>query len=223
MGDNTRLMLLKGATPDHEGDERPDRWPLDAGAGGRRRALGDRPRARPRRTARGAAFSSGPLQQLGAVLQRFGVLGAGVVEALGVLAESLLGPRAGVVGRCRRRVAARGVTSGSVPATPVGGCRRRRPRARPAPRAPPSERVSAGQRSGLRAGASISWSPFTSRNSTENSILPPSSPLSSARRSSARRTRSGRRPGGRSGPACRRRRRRSGHRRPRRSSGSPPG
>ena len=23
-------MLLKGATPDHEGDERPDRWPVDA-------------------------------------------------------------------------------------------------------------------------------------------------------------------------------------------------
>jgi hypothetical protein len=21
-------MLLKGATPDHDGDERPDRWPL---------------------------------------------------------------------------------------------------------------------------------------------------------------------------------------------------
>ena len=30
IGDNTGSMLLKGATPDHEGDERPDRWPLDA-------------------------------------------------------------------------------------------------------------------------------------------------------------------------------------------------
>jgi aryl-alcohol dehydrogenase-like predicted oxidoreductase len=27
-GDNTGCMLLKGATPDHEGDERPDRWPV---------------------------------------------------------------------------------------------------------------------------------------------------------------------------------------------------
>ena len=26
IGDNTGSMLLKGATPDHEGDERPDRW-----------------------------------------------------------------------------------------------------------------------------------------------------------------------------------------------------
>ena len=26
LGDNTGSMLLKGATPDHEGDERPDRW-----------------------------------------------------------------------------------------------------------------------------------------------------------------------------------------------------
>jgi aryl-alcohol dehydrogenase-like predicted oxidoreductase len=30
IGDNRGSMLLKGATPDHEGDERPDRWPLDA-------------------------------------------------------------------------------------------------------------------------------------------------------------------------------------------------
>ncbi|HEU0024350.1 MAG TPA: aldo/keto reductase [Thermoleophilaceae bacterium] len=28
VGDNAGSMLLKGATPDHEGDERPDRWPL---------------------------------------------------------------------------------------------------------------------------------------------------------------------------------------------------
>jgi aryl-alcohol dehydrogenase-like predicted oxidoreductase len=28
IGDNTGSMLLKGATPDHDGDERPDRWPL---------------------------------------------------------------------------------------------------------------------------------------------------------------------------------------------------
>ena len=31
IGDNTGSMLLKGATPDHEGDERPDRWALDEG------------------------------------------------------------------------------------------------------------------------------------------------------------------------------------------------
>ena len=28
IGDNTGSMLLKGATPDHEGEERPDRWPV---------------------------------------------------------------------------------------------------------------------------------------------------------------------------------------------------
>ena len=28
IGDNHGCMALKGATPDHEGDERPDRWPL---------------------------------------------------------------------------------------------------------------------------------------------------------------------------------------------------
>jgi aryl-alcohol dehydrogenase-like predicted oxidoreductase len=28
-GDNTGRMALKGASPDHEGDARPDRWPLD--------------------------------------------------------------------------------------------------------------------------------------------------------------------------------------------------
>ncbi|MGC1852292.1 MAG: aldo/keto reductase, partial [Solirubrobacterales bacterium] len=30
IGDNTGCMALKGASPAHEGDERPDRWPLDA-------------------------------------------------------------------------------------------------------------------------------------------------------------------------------------------------
>ncbi|MQA74443.1 MAG: aldo/keto reductase [Solirubrobacterales bacterium] len=29
IGDNTGSMALKGASPDHEGEERPDRWPLD--------------------------------------------------------------------------------------------------------------------------------------------------------------------------------------------------
>ena len=38
IGDNRGSMALKGATPDHEGDARPDRWPLDdelAGLAGR--------------------------------------------------------------------------------------------------------------------------------------------------------------------------------------------
>jgi hypothetical protein len=26
IGDNTGSMLLKGATPDHEGEDQPDRW-----------------------------------------------------------------------------------------------------------------------------------------------------------------------------------------------------
>jgi hypothetical protein len=30
-GDNTGSMALKGAHPDHEGPERPDRWPLQPG------------------------------------------------------------------------------------------------------------------------------------------------------------------------------------------------
>jgi aryl-alcohol dehydrogenase-like predicted oxidoreductase len=29
IGDNTGCMALKGANPDHDGEERPDRWPLD--------------------------------------------------------------------------------------------------------------------------------------------------------------------------------------------------
>jgi aryl-alcohol dehydrogenase-like predicted oxidoreductase len=29
VGDNTGSMTLKGANPDHQGEERPDRWPLD--------------------------------------------------------------------------------------------------------------------------------------------------------------------------------------------------
>jgi hypothetical protein len=28
IGDNTGCMTLKGASPEHEGKERPDRWPL---------------------------------------------------------------------------------------------------------------------------------------------------------------------------------------------------
>jgi aryl-alcohol dehydrogenase-like predicted oxidoreductase len=38
IGDNTGCMALKGANPDHEGDERPDRWSLDEDLA----AVGDR-------------------------------------------------------------------------------------------------------------------------------------------------------------------------------------
>ena len=31
LGDNTGSMLLKGATPDHTGEDQPDRWSLSAG------------------------------------------------------------------------------------------------------------------------------------------------------------------------------------------------
>ena len=40
IGDNTGSMLLKGATPDFEGEPLPDRWPIDAGAGRARRTGG---------------------------------------------------------------------------------------------------------------------------------------------------------------------------------------
>jgi hypothetical protein len=30
IGDNSGCMALKGANPEHEGEERPDRWPLSA-------------------------------------------------------------------------------------------------------------------------------------------------------------------------------------------------
>jgi aryl-alcohol dehydrogenase-like predicted oxidoreductase len=38
IGDNTGCMALKGASPDHDGEPQPDRWPLDeelAGVGAR--------------------------------------------------------------------------------------------------------------------------------------------------------------------------------------------
>ena len=38
VGDNTGCMALKGANPEHEGEERPDRWPLDEDLA----AVGDR-------------------------------------------------------------------------------------------------------------------------------------------------------------------------------------
>ena len=47
IGDNTGSMLLKGATPDHEGEERPDRWELEPEHAELAAALGHRARARP--------------------------------------------------------------------------------------------------------------------------------------------------------------------------------
>jgi hypothetical protein len=29
LGDNSGCMVLKGASPEHDGEQRPDRWPLD--------------------------------------------------------------------------------------------------------------------------------------------------------------------------------------------------
>jgi aryl-alcohol dehydrogenase-like predicted oxidoreductase len=45
IGDNSNCMVLKGANPEHEGDERPDRWPLDPELA----AVGDRWGIDPRR------------------------------------------------------------------------------------------------------------------------------------------------------------------------------
>jgi aryl-alcohol dehydrogenase-like predicted oxidoreductase len=44
VGDNTGCMVLKGASPDHEGAERPDRWPLDEELAGVGRRWGIDPR-----------------------------------------------------------------------------------------------------------------------------------------------------------------------------------
>ena len=46
IGDNRGSMTLKGASPEHEGLERPDRWPLERRAGRGRPALWRRPRSR---------------------------------------------------------------------------------------------------------------------------------------------------------------------------------
>jgi aryl-alcohol dehydrogenase-like predicted oxidoreductase len=54
IGDNTGSMLLKGATPDHEGDERPDRWAV----GPELAALAARAGIEPERDLRRAAPAS---------------------------------------------------------------------------------------------------------------------------------------------------------------------
>jgi aryl-alcohol dehydrogenase-like predicted oxidoreductase len=56
VGDNTGSMALKGATPDHEGDARPDRWPVDAGLEG----LAERWGIDPERDLRQATWRTSP-------------------------------------------------------------------------------------------------------------------------------------------------------------------
>ena len=53
IGDNTGCMALKGASPDHEGAERPDRWALDE----RLRAVAERWQIEPQRDLAQAAAS----------------------------------------------------------------------------------------------------------------------------------------------------------------------
>jgi aryl-alcohol dehydrogenase-like predicted oxidoreductase len=55
IGDNTGCMLLKGATPDHEGEERPDRWPVGEGQAAVARRWGIDPERDLRRKAPAAA------------------------------------------------------------------------------------------------------------------------------------------------------------------------
>ena len=43
IGDNTGSMALKGASPEHEGDERPDRWTLSEELAGLGRRYGIEP------------------------------------------------------------------------------------------------------------------------------------------------------------------------------------
>ncbi len=78
IGDNSGSMLLKGATPDHEGDEAPDRWAVGAGEPERSPSAGASTRERDlrrlrglSRAARAAAASVGAALQTGsAVLRR---------------------------------------------------------------------------------------------------------------------------------------------------------
>ena len=51
IGDNTGCMVLKGASPAHEGEEQPDRWGLSEELVEAGEPLGHRPRARPGRLA----------------------------------------------------------------------------------------------------------------------------------------------------------------------------
>ena len=57
IGDNTGCMALKGGVPDHEGEPRPDRWPLDAELEG----VAERWRIDPAGLQRAVAFGEGRL------------------------------------------------------------------------------------------------------------------------------------------------------------------
>ena len=117
IGDNRGSMLLKGATPDHEGEERPDRWELATSTPSWRRAGASTPSATCAGTRRPSA-GLGPLQQLGAELEGLGVLRARLVEAVRVLMEVLgLGGRAVVRGRRGRRGPVRPPSPGRVAAS----------------------------------------------------------------------------------------------------------
>jgi aryl-alcohol dehydrogenase-like predicted oxidoreductase len=59
LGDNTGSMALKGGSPEHEGEPKPDRWTLDAPLSEGRAALGDRP-GPPAAGSRGAVGAARP-------------------------------------------------------------------------------------------------------------------------------------------------------------------
>ena len=102
LGDNTGSMLLKGATPDHDGEDQADRWRVGPAQAELAERWGIDPERDLRRVAERRAESG--LQQVGALLERLCVLRARLVQALGVVAECLrLGRGAGV--RVRRGVA----------------------------------------------------------------------------------------------------------------------
>ena len=164
VGDNRGSMLLKGATPDHEGEERPDRWAAERGAGRAGRPLGHRPRAG---SPQDGSAGLGRLQQLGAALEGLGVLRARLVEAVRVL----LNPARSGVGAVAARLAWRVVPCRA--AAEAGEARRR----------PPSERRqrsesgrgvaraprSAGRRSRSRTRPRTRSPPTGSRRATRGS------------------------------------------------------
>jgi Ser/Thr protein kinase RdoA (MazF antagonist) len=61
IGENTGCMTLKGASPEHEGSPRPDRWALD----GELSAVARRWRIDPRRDLGAAAVGGGKRQMIG--------------------------------------------------------------------------------------------------------------------------------------------------------------
>ena len=183
IGDNTGSMLLKGATPDHDGEEAPDRWAVGPEQAAVAQRWGIDAGERPADGRPGLAASPGParkhsrgpgarapgchlrlLKQVRAALQLLGVLGARLVETVRVLAELVGVGR----GRPRARVALFGPWL----------LARAAARAERADRAPQR----AGQLDSGRewVGASISWLPLTLCSSTENVIEPPLRPPSPA-------------------------------------------